>query len=153
VVTGGIVPLVVLESWVGRRAQAAGTRGYLAAGFAILAAGAASFPLLGFSPELLLFMFAAVNIGAAFVEPLTDTRFFEIATPEEARRYFGIYHAAAPAASLVGPLLAAAVISLGLGLNGVWVHPRSGWIGSVRIPCCTWVQPGFLGRVQWPSSR
>lgn len=136
VVTGGIVPLVVLESWVGRKAQLAGTRPYLVAGFLILAVGAASFTVLGFSPELLLFMFAAVNVGAALVEPLADTRFFEVATGEEARRYFGIYNAAAPMASLVGPLLAAVAISLGLGLNGVWLMAAAVLIG------CAWIALG-----------
>ncbi len=133
VVTGGIVPLVLLEVWVGRRAQERGTRPYLIAGFLILGWGAASFPLLGFSPALLLFMFAAVNIGAALIEPLTDAYFFEVATLDEATRFFGIYNASAPMAGLLGPLVGAVVLTVGLGLNGVWVATALLMLGCVRI--------------------
>ncbi len=133
VVTGGIVPLVLLEMWVGRRAQERGTRPYLIAGFLILGWGAASFPLLGFSPGLLLFMFAAVNIGAALIEPLTDTYFFEVATLDEATRFFGIYNASAPMAGLLGPFVGAVVLTVGLGLNGVWLATALLMLGCGRV--------------------
>jgi MFS family permease len=121
VVTGGIVPLVLIEPWVGRMALQRGTRPYLVAGFGVLALGAASFVFLGFSPAFLLFMFAAVNIGAALIEPLKDTHFFEVVDDEQADEFFGVYNAAAPVASLFGPLLGALVLTVGLGLDGVWI--------------------------------
>jgi MFS family permease len=133
VVTGGIVPLVLLEVWVGRRAQARGTRPYLTAGFLILGIGATSFPFLGFSSGLLLFMFAAVNVGAALIEPLTEAYFFEVATLDEAARFFGIYNASAPMAGLLGPLVGAMVITVGLGLNGVWLVTALLMFGCVRV--------------------
>jgi MFS family permease len=133
VVTGGIVPLVLLEVWVGRRAQQRGARPYLVAGFVILGLGAASFPVLGFNSGLLLFMFAAVNVGAAFVEPLTEAYFFEVATLEEASRLFGIYNASAPMAGLLGPLVGAMVLTAGLGLDGVWLATALLMLGCVRI--------------------
>ena len=133
VVTGGIVPLVLLEVWVGRQAQERGTRPFLVAGFLILGLGAASFPLVGFSPGLLLFMFAAVNVGAAFIEPLTEAYFFEVATLEEATRFFGIYNASEPMAGLLGPLAGAVVLTVGLGLNGVWVVTAVLMLGCVQI--------------------
>jgi MFS family permease len=133
VVTGGIVPLVLLEVWVGRQAQRRGTRPYLIAGFLILGLGAASSPLLGFSTGLLLFMFAAVNVGAALIEPLTDAYFFESATLEEGSRFFGIYNASAPMAGLVGPLIGGVVLMAGLGLNGVWVATALLMLGCARI--------------------
>jgi len=121
VVAGGIIPLVLLEPWVGRKAQERGTRSYITVGFGILAAGSLSFALVGFSPELLLFLFAAINVGAALIEPLTDTYFFESARGDEAEEFFGIYNASAPFANLVGPLLGAAVFTIGFGLEGVWI--------------------------------
>jgi len=133
VVTGGVVPLVLLEVWVGRQAQRRGTRPYLIVGFLILGLGAASFPLLGFNTSLLLFMFAAVNVGAALIEPLTDAYFFEVATLEEASRFFGIYNASAPMAGLVGPLVGGVVLMAGLGLNGVWVATALLMLGCARI--------------------
>jgi MFS family permease len=133
VVTGGVVPLVLLEVWVGRQAQARGTRNYMVAGFLVLGVGAASFPLLGFSPGLLLFMFAAVNVGAALIEPLTEAYFFEVATLEEAARFFGIYNASAPMAGLLGPLVGAVVLTAGLGLDGVWVAAAVLMLGCARI--------------------
>lgn len=138
VVTGGVVPLVLMEVWVGKLAQRNGTRRYLTLGFGILSAGAVAFVIFGFNAYLLLFLFAVVNVGAAFVEPLTDTYFFEVATGADGEKYFGIFNGAAPLASLVGPLLAAAVFTAGLGLNGVWVMAAAvmaavAWIAS-RLP-------------------
>ena len=120
VVTGGIIPLVVLEAWVGRQAARRGIRRFLVTGFMFLAVVVASFLFLEGWPRVLLFVFAAVNIGAALVEPLVDTYFFEVADETEEDRYFGIYNAAAPIGGFVGPLVAGVAITLGLGLDGVW---------------------------------
>ena len=130
---GGIIPLVLVEPWVGRRARTQGTRRYLTLGFGVLAAGALSFGLLGYEPALLLFMFAAINVGAALIEPLTDTHFFEVATEDEADRLFGIYNASAPVANLFGPLLGAVVFTVGFGLDGVWVASGLVLAGCVLV--------------------
>ena len=95
--------------------------------------GAASFPVLGFNSGLLLCMFAAVNVGAALIEPLTEAYFFEVATFEEASRFFGIYNASAPMAGLVGPLVGAVVLTVGLGLDGVWPATALLMLGCVRV--------------------
>ena len=58
---------------------------------------------------------------SALIEPLTETYFFELATVEEAERFFGIYNASAPLASLVAPLAGGIVFSIGFGLRGVWL--------------------------------
>ncbi|NND03724.1 MAG: MFS transporter [Acidimicrobiia bacterium] len=138
VVTGGVVPLVLMEVWVGKLAKRNGTGRYLTLGFLILAAGAVSFVVFGFNAYLLLFLFAAVNVGAAFVEPLTDTYFFAVATGSDGDRYFGIFNGAAPMAALIGPLFAAVFFSVGLGLNGVWIMAAAmmaavAWVAS-RLP-------------------
>lgn len=121
VIAGGIVPLVLFEMWVGKLAARNGVRRYLVLGFGILGVGAVSFAVFGFLPEVLLFLFAAVNLGAAFVEPLVDTYFFEVTTEEEGDRYFGMFNSADPMAALLAPLAGAAVLTVGLGLNAVWL--------------------------------
>jgi len=121
VVAGGVVPLLTMESWVGKQASRNGIRRYIVSGFGFLAVLAASFPLLDRLPWLLLFGYAIVNVGAALVEPLTDTYFFEVADESEEDRYFGIYNASAPIAGFVGPLLAGIAFTIGFGLNGVWL--------------------------------
>jgi MFS family permease len=121
VVTGGILPLVLLEPWVGRQARRLGTRAYLTAGFIILALGSLSFVPLKVYPLVLLVMFAAVNVGAALIEPLTDSYFFEVASDNEADRLFGLHNASARLANLFGPLLGAVVFLVGFGFNGIWV--------------------------------
>lgn len=121
VVTAGVVPLVVLEAWVGRSARQRGIGGHLLIGLVILAAGSLSFGLIDYQPELLLFAFAAINVGAALIEPLAVTAFFQVAESDETERLFGLYNAATPLSNLIGPALGATVFVIGFGLDGVWV--------------------------------
>ena len=135
VVAGGVVPLVTMEAWVGKQASVNGIRRYLISGFIFLAVVTSSFPFLETVPWLLLVAYAIVNVGAALVEPLTDTYFFEVADEAEEDRYFGIYNASAPIGGFVGPLIAGLSFTLGLGIDGVWLITAGFllWVSSTAV--------------------
>jgi predicted MFS family arabinose efflux permease len=139
VVTGGVVPLVLLETWVGRKAKQVGVSRYIVAGFATLAFGCLSFVVLGDFSVLLLVLFAVVNVGAALIEPLKDTYYFGVTSKSESDEYFGIYNASVPIASLVGPLAGALVITVGFGLDGVWI------LSAVVLALCAAVGARLVG--------
>lgn len=119
--TLSIVPLVVLEGWVGRRAQKRGVRSYILIGFTILALATTGFTVLMAIPLLLLLAFTLVNIGAAFIEPLRETYFFEVVSKKDSDRFFGIYNASKSLADITGPLLMSAVLMTGFGFMGIWI--------------------------------
>ncbi len=114
------VPLILLERFAGKFADNRSIRLSITLGFSILAFFAFFFPLLYSKPYLLLLAFCAVNIGAAWIEPIKETYFFKIAKKSEREKFFGIYNASQPISSILSPLLCGFLYSLG-GSNGLWI--------------------------------
>jgi predicted MFS family arabinose efflux permease len=120
VVSGGILPLLLLEGFVGRSADKNGVKKYIIIGFLFLSILTALFPILESSPITLIIAFAVVNIGAAFIEPLKNSYFYKASKKEDEDKFFGIYNLSNPIANMAGPLIGAALIFTG-GFNAMWI--------------------------------
>jgi MFS family permease len=118
VLAGGIIPLILLERYIGKLADKRGLRIYLSVGYLILAVTLILFHIVPIV-SIVLFLMAAVNIGAAFVEPLQEAYFFKVAKKKDAERFFGIYNMSDPVANVIGPLIASGFIFL-WGYAGLW---------------------------------
>lgn len=120
VITGSMVPLMLLEGPVGKVAAKVGIRLPVMCGFFVLATVTALYGSLSPWPAALLFAFAAVNVGAAMIEPLQETFFFQSVKKKDVGRFFGIYNTAEPIASITGPLMASIAFGIG-GYASIWV--------------------------------
>lgn len=120
VISGSMLPLLILEARVGGEAKEGGTKKYIVDGYAILMASVLSFVLLAERPLLLLVAFCLINIGAALIEPLQEAYFFKVVKKPEKERFFGIYHASEPLASIIAPMIGGFLIAIG-GYNGLWI--------------------------------
>ena len=66
-------------------------------------------------PILLFILFASADIGAAFLEPLRITYFFEVVKKKEAERFFGLYNTAETLGHITAPLIAGFFLFVGQG--------------------------------------
>ena len=115
VMSMGILPLVLLEQYAGRLAQRNGVRTYIILGFTLVAAFVLSFIFASPWPILLFVLFASADIGAAFLEPLRITYFFEVVKKKEAERFFGLYNTAETLGHIMAPLLGGFFLFVGQG--------------------------------------
>ncbi len=120
VVSLGILPLILLESYIGKNAGSSGVKKYIILGFLILSAGTSSFIFLNSWPLILFSMFVLINIGSALIEPLQETYFFEVAKKQEHEEYYGTYNSAKPITNIIGALLGSLFYMLG-GIEFVWI--------------------------------
>lgn len=118
VLSGGFLPLVLLEKRVGSLTDAHGLRCYLVLGFAILAIVTILFEFVTWLPAVLILM-ALVNIGAAFIEPLQETYLFTQVSKKNEEKYFGVYNIAEPVSGVIAPLIGAVLIAIG-GFAALW---------------------------------
>lgn len=119
VVSAGIVPLILLEMIVAKKAQKNGVKKSLAFGYFWLAATIFVFTLTKM-PIILLILMILANIGAAFVEPLHETYFFQITEKKDEDRLYGIYNTGFPLANIFAPLIGSIVLSF-TDINGLWI--------------------------------
>jgi len=120
IISGSIIPLILLEPFVGKHANKNGVKKYIFTGFFILSIITASYIFFKSIPIIVLILFMLSNIGAAFIEPLKETYFFKVAKKYEIEEYFGIYNTANPLANIFGPLLAALFFYIG-GIDLLWI--------------------------------
>ncbi len=118
VLAGGIVPLILLEPFIGRMADKHRLRPFLVIGFLLLAGITALFDVIPIVSIVLVLM-AVVNVGSAFIEPVQDTYLFRAAKLKDQDRFYGIFKMSYPLANVVGPLIAAGLIFIG-GFPGLW---------------------------------
>lgn len=107
----GILPYVLIEKYIVRRAATGGVRTYIVAGFWYLACFVSLFYFLRDFPAYVSVVFVLANIGAAMIEPLKEMYFFEVVKKSEAARFWGIYNIADYGAYLVAPLVASFFLS------------------------------------------
>ncbi|OGJ51968.1 hypothetical protein A2335_01705 [Candidatus Peregrinibacteria bacterium RIFOXYB2_FULL_32_7] len=135
IMTLSILPLVLLENIVGKKAGKNGVRKYLIIGFLLLFIIITSFKFLEFLPIVLLLAFILANFGAAFIEPLKETYFFEVVKKSQSGKFFGIYNIAEPAAFFIAPLFASIILSLGFGISEVWMATAIVMLIFVAVMC------------------
>ena len=116
----GMLPCVFLEKYAARLAQRDGVRKYITAGFAGLAGFISLFYIFAEINNLVLLCFVLANIGAAFIESLKVTYFFEVVKKQDAERFWGIYNVAEYAAYLVGPFLVSLFLSFVPSISKMW---------------------------------
>ncbi|MBW3011245.1 MFS transporter [Candidatus Woesearchaeota archaeon] len=118
VLAGSIIPLILLEKKIGSLADKHGLRKYLTIGFLIIGAGTILFQVVPVV-TIILFLMAAVNVGAAFVEPLQETYLFSVVKRKDEERFYGIFNMSDPVANVIAPLVAAGFFFL-WGYPGLW---------------------------------
>ncbi|MFC1659751.1 MFS transporter, partial [Pseudomonadota bacterium] len=121
VMSGGILPLILLEGWVGKRADKKGIRLYILFGFMFLSVVTLLFPSASKYPIILFILFALVNIGAAFIEPLTEVYFFKTVKCKNRERFFGTYTTAGHISNIFGPIIGSLLIILNQNMNTLWI--------------------------------
>lgn len=119
VVSAGMVPLILLEMLVAKKAQKNGVKKLMTFGFFWLALIVATFVWIKI-PIFLLVLMVLVNIGAAFVEPLHETYFFQITEKKDEDRLYGIYNTGFPLANILAPLVGSLILSF-TDINGLWI--------------------------------
>ncbi len=118
VLAGGIIPLLLLEVYIGKLADKHGMRPFLTIGFLSLAGFTFLFNVIPVVSVVLVLM-AVVNVGSAFIEPLQETYLFKAAKAKDEDRFYGIFKMSYPLANVVGPLIAAGLIFIG-GFTALW---------------------------------
>lgn len=120
VVSASMVPLLIFEVWVTKKAQVEGVKKYITAGYIFLSLIVFAFFFTQKVPLIMLICMIIANIGTAFIEPLHETYFFQITRKKDEERLFGIYNASNPIANILTPLIGAIIISIA-GMNGLWI--------------------------------
>jgi DHA1 family multidrug resistance protein-like MFS transporter len=119
VIGGGIVPLILLERFVGKKADKEKLRIYLGTGFLVLAVMSVLFTMIPVITIVLALM-VLVNIGAAFIEPLQETYLFRVVSAKDEEKFFGVYNTAEPIANVIAPLIGSLLLGL-WGFSGLWL--------------------------------
>jgi len=118
VLAGSVIPLVLLEVWVGKLADKHGIRRYIAFGFITMAIITVLFQVITIVP-VVLFLMAFVNVGLAFIEPLKETYFFKVVDKKNEEKYYGIYNVSRNIANVIAPLIGALTLTI-FGMAGLW---------------------------------
>ena len=119
VLTLGIIPYVILSQPMGYLAKRYGKKLWLAAGF--LSFSALAFWASFATGWTLLAIFVLWQISGAFIEPLRDLLFFDVAKKEERARFMGIFRTASSIARITIPLVAGvAIFAFGM-TSVVWI--------------------------------
>lgn len=116
----GILPYVLIERYIVKRAAVEGVRTYIVAGFWYLACFVSLFYLLRDYPAYVSIIFVLANIGAAMIEPLKEMYFFEVVKKTESARFWGIYNVAEYGAYLVAPLVASLFLGVFNDVRLLW---------------------------------
>lgn len=119
VISISMLPVVMLEGWVGAKAQKHGVRPWLIFGYYLFTVFAL---ILGMARHnyIIIALFIIINIAASMVEPLKEAYYFEVVDRRDADRLYGIYNTAYPIAYFLTPLFASLMIGIG-GLPFVWI--------------------------------
>lgn len=119
VISAGMIPLILLEMIVARKAQKNGVKKSIAFGYFWLALTMVIFTFIKI-PVLLVIFMITVNIGTAYIEPLHETYFFQITEKKDEDRFYGIYNMCYPLANILVPLIGSIILTF-TGINGLWI--------------------------------
>lgn len=115
----GILPYIIIESFIGKLIKKYGVRLWLTLGFLLFAL--CSFFATFASGDSLLLIFILWQIPGAFMEASHDLLFFNGMPRREQARFYGIFRTSVNVPSVVAPILGAACIAIFGTTAAVWL--------------------------------
>ncbi|MCQ2562119.1 MAG: MFS transporter [Alphaproteobacteria bacterium] len=119
VLTAGILPYIIIETFIGKLVKKYGVRLWLTIGllsfslFSIVASFASGYVLLS--------MFVLWQISGAFMEAVHDLLFFNSAKKTEQARFYGVFRTSANFPSVIAPMIGAVCIAIFGSTSAVWL--------------------------------
>ena len=115
----GILPYIIIESFIGRLIKRYGVKIWLTIGFVSFAVF--SIFALFASPRALLVIFVLWQISGAFMEACHDLLFFNGMPKENQPRYYGIFRTSVNFPSVIAPILGGVCIAVFNSTSAVWL--------------------------------
>ncbi|MBR4507544.1 MAG: MFS transporter [Alphaproteobacteria bacterium] len=121
VLTLGIVPYIIFDTFIGNLVKKVGAKTLMVIGvssfvvFATLATFLQGVPLLA--------IFVLWQISGAFMEPVHDLFFFDNAQKSEQSRFYGVFRTTVYLPKVIAPILGAACIAIMGTTSAVWFVP------------------------------
>ena len=129
VLTLGIVPYIIFDTFIGNLVKKVGAKTLMVIGvssfvvFATLATFLQGVPLLA--------IFVLWQISGAFMEPVHDLFFFDNAQKSEQSRFYGVFRTTVYLPKVIAPILGAACIAIMGTTSAVWFVPIA--VGVVTL--------------------
>lgn len=115
----GILPYIIIESFIGKFLKKYGIRIWLTLGFLLFAF--CSFLATFVTGNALLLIFILWQIPGAFMESSHDLLFFNDMPRKEQARFYGIFRTSVNVPNIIAPILGAACIALFGTTAAVWI--------------------------------
>ena len=115
----GIIPFIVIESFIGRLIKKYGVKVWLTAGFvsfavfSVLATFISGYPLLA--------IFILWQISSAFMEAAHDLLFFNDMPKDQQSRFYGVFRTSVNLPSIIAPILGGICIAVFNSTSAVWL--------------------------------
>lgn len=115
----GILPFIIIESFIGRLIKKYGVKLWLSIGFvsfaifSIMATFMSGYPLLS--------IFILWQISSAFMEAAHDLLFFNDMPKEQQARYYGVFRTSVNLPSIIAPILGGICIAIFNSTSAVWL--------------------------------
>ena len=115
----GIIPFIVVESFIGKLIKKYGVKIWLTIGFvsfavfSILATFISGYPLLA--------IFVLWQISSAFMEAAHDLLFFNDMPKEQQSRFYGVFRTSVNLPSVIAPILGGVCIAVFNSTSAVWL--------------------------------
>ena len=131
----GIIPYIIMDSFIGKLIQKYGVRIWMTIGFVSFAV----FSMIAMiaSGYTLLTVFVLWQISGAFMEASHDLLFFNGMPKQEQSRYYGIFRTSVNVPSVVVPVLGMIAIALFDATSAVWIITASVAVLSTLV---LWVE-------------
>ena len=118
IVGATVIPLIILEMFVGRIADKRGYKKLFISGFFLLAIIISLIPIIN-NKIASLGILILTSFAVTMIEPIQDIHFFKSNEKKEEDRLFGVLMLSFPLAEILAPSIAAISIIL-FGANSVW---------------------------------
>ena len=115
----GILPYIIIESFIGKLMKKYGIKIWLTLGFLLFAL--CSFFATFVSGHWLLVIFILWQIPGAFMEASHDLLFFNEMPKQEQSRFYGIFRTSVNFPNVIAPILGAGCIALFGSTSAVWL--------------------------------
>ena len=115
----GILPYIIIESFIGRLIKRYGVKIWLTVGF--LSFAVFSIMAMFLSGIALLVVFVLWQISGAFMEAAHDLLFFNNMPKKEQSRYYGVFRTSVNFPSVVIPVLGGICIAIFNSTSAVWL--------------------------------
>lgn len=115
----GILPFIIIESFIGRLIKKYGVKIWLTVGFvsfamfSILATFVSGYPLLA--------IFVLWQISSAFMEAAHDLLFFDDMPKEQQSRFYGVFRTSVNLPSIIAPILGGVCVAIFDTTSAVWL--------------------------------